>query len=112
MKEAQKLRSRHNVNISFSATIIMSLEEERQRIRAKNWRGSSLKLEWLYKAAEGAGHELLACDAALMLAESEDEAEARHFWLTIASRTVKNGYGFRSIDLQRIEADGPFSDLL
>lgn len=47
-----------------------------------------------------------------MLAESEDEAEGRHYWLTTASRTVQKGYGFRAIDLKRIEADGPFSDLL
>jgi hypothetical protein len=112
LKEADKLRIRHGVTISFPSSVIMSVERERQRIRAKGWRGSSPKLEWMHKIASGSDHALLACDVALMLAESAPSLESRHEWLTTASRIVSQGYGFRTIDLRRIEADGPFADLL
>ncbi len=112
LKEAEKLRIRHGVTISFPSSVIMSLERERQRIRARDWRGSSPKLASMYKIASGSDHAILACDVALMLAESAPSREARHQWLTEAIRIVNQGYGFRRLDLRRIEADGPFADLL
>ncbi|MET1110381.1 MAG: hypothetical protein ABWX67_02520, partial [Allosphingosinicella sp.] len=112
LKEAEKVRIRHGVTVSFQSRVIVWVERERQRIRGKGWRGSSPKLEWLYKIASGSDHALLACDVALMLAESAPSPEIRHYWLTRADRIVGQGYGFRTIDLRRIEANGPFADLL
>lgn len=112
LREAQALRRRHSVNISFQSSIILSTEEERQRVRGRCARGNSPRLQQLYKIAASADHSLLACDAALLLAEFSPNSEQRHQWMTLARRTIVQGYGFRSLDLQRLEADGPFADLL
>jgi hypothetical protein len=87
-------------------------EGERQRIRGRCAPGNAPKLQSLYKIASGADHSLLASDAALLLAEFSPDPEQRHQWMTVARRTIVQGYGFRRLDLERLDAGGPFSDLL
>lgn len=109
---AQKSRTQANVNVSFASSLISSLEEERQRLRGKKAVRSLSKLESVYKIADTSHHHLLACDAALLIAEYDPNPVTRDNWIASARSIIQRGYGFRTLDLTRIGKNLSTQDLL
>lgn len=112
LKAAERRRAEPGVAISFASSVTLFIEQERQRVRQSGWRGISHRLASMQELAASSKHSLLSCDAALLLAESAPDPVLRIRWLFVARWAIDAGYGFRSVDVARIEADGPFDDLL
>ncbi|PWE53637.1 hypothetical protein DEM27_24110 [Metarhizobium album] len=104
LKKAEMVRREDGVALSFVSLVTLAIEQERQKLRRNGPRFNSGKLNAIHGVAESSRHRLLACDAALLLAEASIGRD-RTQYLQAARLVIQGGYGFRSADAEILSMD-------
>jgi len=111
LAEAEQIRREDGVAVSYLSLMTLSIEAERQKLRRPSGSFSTGKLKTMYEVADASSHKLVACDAALLLAEaSEGKERVRN--IGAARAIIGAGYGFRARDVELLELNQGTSDLI
>ncbi|MFK0278401.1 hypothetical protein ACIQUG_32345 [Ensifer sp. NPDC090286] len=102
LANAEQIRREDGVALSFMSLVTLTIEQERQKLRSPKGQFTAAKLKPIHEVAVSSRHKLLACDAALLLAEASTGRERTNY-MRSARSMIRDGYGFRIPDADALD---------